>query len=303
MLLPVKLKPGTHDFDFDDEANCRALIRTLSAAMLWPDDETKRDEAVFAGEVSSNYEAFEEFLLGDDAGGTLEKMCELSKLLSEKTGAAPITSERDGWRVLFRMALAAVPPEIMKRRFQERFYYGMVAGEIYCEAVTLFKKNGACKLQNVKKVISEVFHHRTPGAPRMMSYSFSTIDNVIWPKYRAVAPYWAAISLRNFNGIVDEFPCSPKSLRDFLSLSKYFWDIGSTIQLTRRRTGETLFDPTNAPNFLNFPNLDTGVQFMLVDYADQATIDQVQARQSDVIKRGTTALERIMADTDRSKSE
>ncbi len=174
-------------------------VATVEFLMCWPDDEARQSRAMDAAVTHHLIET----------RGFLVPRSEIE--LSELARAI-----FDAPRLMSDLADDA----------KDAAWRGGIAGRILFEAVRLGQD---ANLSRIKFETASIVSKRLK-----IRMSEKTIDNRVWPTYRSVSPFWAALLYRG--KLKGRFPCNPSDLGAFLATADAF-----------RRLGEATHTP-QSPN-------------------------------------------------------
>lgn len=203
---------GIEQYMIDEPA--RVYMDLIGTEMLWPHDEAKRA----LGLKVACAEAFANIL-------------DLAGIAAEAEAIA---------------ALRKIPTlESLEEETATALRHGRIAGNLLWEAlagasIALSRSPlPTLKQQIAKSLLAEGI--RT---------SVKNIDNVIWPRYRSVAHFWAAHEERRITGQGPHFPCVASALGEFLALAERFRQLGENLRLPHSpgpilRPGEAVRLPEN----------------------------------------------------------
>lgn len=180
----------------------------IASVMLWPDDAEKRDRAMRTS-------------VAQHIRGTLTK-------IDSVPGARLDANVRD---VLYSMMCEALPSWLIREGAFQAFRDGMLAGELLGAAVLRRDSTTPVKLESIKHQIVE--RGKCSNVPAL-KVSRSTIENTIWSRKKAVAPFWAAFC--EFALVRHErrnFPCALYRVPEFLALVRFFLKTGRRTSLPR----------------------------------------------------------------------
>lgn len=149
---------------------------------------------------------------------------------------------------LLRTAPRAVD---LQTKAHQAYRYGLAAGQILTEMIGADARNEVVSMVRAKKKVSE---HLTVLNARSMS----TIENTVWKTFRPVAHFWAAyLDLALEACDQDEkypFPCSVKTLAEFLGTTQSFLERGLSIRADRSARTVLVPDETwTLPTHLDLP--------------------------------------------------
>ncbi len=139
----------------------------------------------------------------------------------------------------------------LQTKAHQAYRYGLAAGHILREMIGADARNEAMSMVRAKEKVSE---HLTVLNARSMS----TIENTVWKTFRPVAHFWAAyLSLALDSCGRDEkypFPCSVKTLAEFLGTAQSYLERGLSLRAPRSaRTVLVLAGAWTLPARLDLP--------------------------------------------------
>jgi hypothetical protein len=187
--------------------------------MLWPYDETARQEALATSSV--------ECLLSIADRLPREGLLDLALLQRETLRVADV-----------------------QERSRARFFDGVRAGKYLQETVGLIAMARPMKM-------SEIARRLAKGLPSPYpSINTKTFETHLWKRHRPVAHFWAASLDLNFAraGGGYAFPCQPAELGDFLATAEAYRKLGERTRA--RQSRHTVLDPSETvklPQALNVP--------------------------------------------------
>ncbi len=175
-------------------------LAVIEAQMLWPHDAATRSRYMSAVSTKLNVAAIDRVPLQKP---TPTEVREFGEML--------LTAPRIG---------------DFTKAAQKAFVHGAVAGKLLHEAIGLHeigRENAG--LGGIKSMLAACL-----GPGRHLSQK--TIDNTVWPRYRAVAHFWAAhFSEETDSGV---FPCRTRELALFLATAEAYRRLGETIRSTSK---------------------------------------------------------------------
>jgi hypothetical protein len=191
-------------------------VAILEFAMLWPNNETRRAQAMEAAVIH---------------------------YLTE-TGGLPIPQSASETIEFARVLTASPRLGDFEGDAKTAFVSGTVAGKILLEAVGMSRiAPEYVNLSRIKVATAEVF--REGLGIRMTE---KTIDNRLWPTYRAVSSFWAAWLLTTPDP-KNRFPCCPSDLGTLLATADALRRLGERThtpqspKATVLRRGESIMVP------------------------------------------------------------
>jgi hypothetical protein len=114
-------------------------------------------------------------------------------------------------------------------------------------------------MEAVKKDVSKRLEHLDGFGQT----SLSTINNIIWPTFKNVAPLWTAHLLERKNSAkvqTDSFPCQLDRIHSFLARAEHIRKLGESSR--PRQAVNTLLDPRTTwkvpANAFHIPSAGTG---------------------------------------------
>ncbi len=169
----------------------------IEVGMLWPDDEAARARACKA--------VFAENFVAN----------------AEPIGALPHT--RGEFANIVRWLRKT--PQIDNQLSRDRAKQGATAGVVLMAAVDRHSLNPTMAgLGRNKQAVAKV-----------VGVSVSTIENVYWPRFKAVVHLWAAFLQRARESRDVVFPCKLNDLGMFLAVAEYYRRAGETIRPPQAR--------------------------------------------------------------------
>ncbi len=190
-------------------------LAVIEARMLWPHDPETRDSYIGAVSVKLQVAAIDQVPLRKPTPTEVREFAEMV-----------LTAPRIG---------------DFTKAWQKAVVHGAVAGKLLHEAVGLHeigRENAG--LGGIKSMLADRL-----GPGRHLSQK--TIDNTIWPRYRAVAHFWAA-HCSEYTGS-GGFPCRTRDLALFLATAEAYRRLGETTRSTSKspttilRPGEAVMIP------------------------------------------------------------
>lgn len=152
--------------------------------------------------------------------------------------------DNQGKRELFTLAVGAELsgfPEAMRQfeaEVMQAFTHGMIVGAMLRNAVGYQDIDpDRATMGKTKCAIASRFAADMSAPPASRRLSVKTIDNVIWPAFRSVAPYWAAYIHRARETGERIFPFRADDLVTFLAVAEAY-----------RREGERVRSNAKAPS-------------------------------------------------------
>jgi len=191
---------GLNDNVLDLTSDClvnpnRLHTAILEAVMLWPHDRAARERAIHTSTV--------EFI-------------KLNRgVFSEDIGVD-----------LFEFAAAAQPIAGMAEDAKEPYVYGIISGFILLETV------GKCMLSVEGASIGNSIETASEKFWPEWRVSVKHINNVVWPRYKAVSHFWATYWLRfkEAKSAPPLFPCDRLDMGDFLATADALRTFAETVR-------------------------------------------------------------------------
>ena len=191
---------GLNDNALDLTSDClvnpnRLHTAILEAVMLWPHDPAARERAIHTSTVEFiklNREAFSEDIGVD----------------------------------LFEFAAAAQPISNVVQDAKEPYVHGIISGFILWETV------GKCMLKVEGASIGNSIETAKKKFYPQWRVSVKHINNVVWPRYKAVSHFWAAYWLRfkEAKTAPPPFPCDCLDMGDFLATADELRTLAETVR-------------------------------------------------------------------------
>lgn len=199
-------------------------LAVIEARMLWPHDPDTRNRFLSAVSVK----------VGVSSIGRVP--------FEEPT---PIT--QDEVREFGEAMLSAPRVEDFTALAKSAFTHGMVAGKLLYDAV------GYHELDPTKAGLTAAKERIEARLWPDLRVKVKTIDNAIWPTWRAVAHFWAAHILWTMQTEDGTFPCRTADLGMFLAVVEAYRQQGETIRPSPKaptmllRPGESVLIPAAIP--------------------------------------------------------
>jgi hypothetical protein len=210
----------------------RLGLNYIESVMLWPDDKTKRDESIRTGTATFIRDAI-------NAMPAVKRAAEAAE-----------------WLDWCGLLADAMPLRLIQEEAKKRYVHGCLAGELLGAAVGDHARGAFTKLESLKAELCE-YNQKRATITKWFDVSFSTLNNIIWTKYKPVSHLWATYLTNALAGDMT-FPCALNRLTEFLAVSEVFLRRGLALPLSRRG-GETLLQADRMwflPNDLGLPLYD-----------------------------------------------
>ena len=180
----------------------RLHVAAIEVMMLWPPDESARDEALASSSV---------------------------ECLSTIADQLP----REGLLTLASLQRETARIKDVQEKSRARFLDGVRAAKYFQETVGLISINRPTKMSSIA---AQVATGLSPVAPAI---DVKTFENHVWKKYRPVAHLWAASLDLNFEkadiGAKPEFPCHAEELGQFLAVAEAYRVLGERTRARQSR--------------------------------------------------------------------
>ena len=174
-------------------------IATVGAVMLWPNEPEKQKRSLQAFYASK------------------------PELISDGQTVVATAADLQAFASVIREAPSL---EAMARESERPFSFGFIAGKLLEHSVGFLSIDPSrASVSRLKKELAARFaKHRI---------SVKTIDQTIWPQYRAVAHLWAAYIFLRSDGPKRAFPCKPGELGTLLATAEIYRHRGETLKVSR----------------------------------------------------------------------
>jgi hypothetical protein len=184
--------------DMIGENRTRLTLAYIESVMLWPNDEMQRKRGMEAAKRKNFLETWNS---------------------SARQGPlSTITSTVDDLGATFEWLTSAPRLEDVQEEAKRPFTHGVLAGLILGEVLAWNDINPT--MSGVGQVMDSIV--KRFSGEILLNFSRSSLDNIIWKKYKSVAHFWAAyiIDAEPENSI---FPCKLARTTEFLALAKFFF--------------------------------------------------------------------------------
>ena len=182
-------------------------LQYVQSVMLWPSDEARRGEWMKAATAASVRDHI-------NAVPAARRAADEANLIS--------------W---FDLARAALPPAILEHWMEQPFVHGCQAGELLFAALQEYAERGALKLESVKHRMVLRGRAEPPFQGYALSSSHSSIEIVIWARYKSTSPFWAAYICAALLHGEPAFPATLAEFPHFLVMARLFAEAGARIPM------------------------------------------------------------------------